>query len=256
MKSRTENNVNGVNGVNDELRTLVEAFSMARFDAGRYLGTERADETYARCDQAERALFDRLDELQAELAAAQSSLERLRNLDAALREYVTSKSDGPTEVVRELKRTGAWTGLAESLAEKLGQARRTERELRTQLAESRAAFQSSEAQLKGTVEAIPIIVETQLARQRQGLDCDVRRTLFDPPQAPRREPRAVLQYRGVRVELTLTMVHHLIECRGWGAAPSVSAYAEQDRSLQEVMEEIERRMWVEHALAPGPEETA
>jgi len=66
-------------------------------------------------------------------------------------------------------------------------------------------------------------------------------TLFDPPCAPKPEPRAVLEYGGVRVELTLTMVHHLINCRGWGNRDS--AYSTYDDKLHEAFVEIERRMY-------------
>lgn len=60
--------------------------------------------------------------------------ERLKNLDVALREHVEEAIDGPT-YLHDLKRLGAWTSLAESLADSLGEARRSEHKLKERVRE-------------------------------------------------------------------------------------------------------------------------
>lgn len=81
-----------------------------------------------------------------------SELERLRNLDEALREFIEPKFSGPTAFLRDLKRTGAWTGLAEALAEKLGEARRSERALKAEVARLEAEIVEIKNRWQGDIE--------------------------------------------------------------------------------------------------------
>ncbi len=72
---------------------------------------------------------------------------------------------------------------------------------------------------------------------------------FRAPGAPEPEPEAVLRFGDVEIRLTLTYLHHLVACQGWG--DRASSYADADRAMSESMKLIEVDMWAridaEHA---------
>lgn len=70
-------------------------------------------------------------------------------------------------------------------------------------------------------------------------------TPFKAPAASHPEPEAVLRFGDIEVRLTLTYLHHLRNCQGWGDRSINNLYCDADLEMAQAMEMIERAMWKE-----------
>lgn len=72
-------------------------------------------------------------------------------------------------------------------------------------------------------------------------------TPFKAPRAPEPEPEAVLKFGDIEIRLTLTYLHHLRNCQGWGdrTYPSDGGYGDANRTMDQTMQLIEQEMWKE-----------
>jgi hypothetical protein len=66
-------------------------------------------------------------------------------------------------------------------------------------------------------------------------------TPFKAPHAP--EPEAVLTFGDIEIRLTLTYLHHLRNCQGWGDKHANNTMRAADNVMELGMQDIERAMW-------------
>ena len=64
---------------------------------------------------------------------------------------------------------------------------------------------------------------------------------FRAPQAPKPEPEATVRFGDIEIRLTLTYLHHLRNCGGWG--DRASSFCDSDQTMSRAMHDIERAMW-------------
>lgn len=64
-------------------------------------------------------------------------------------------------------------------------------------------------------------------------------------RAPKPEPEAVLRFGDVEVRITLTYLHHLRNCQGWGDKETTDVFRAADEEMSKAMEAIEKAMWTE-----------
>lgn len=65
------------------------------------------------------------------------------------------------------------------------------------------------------------------------------RALYEPDS----EPYAVLRFGDIEVRLSLTYLHHLRNCEGWGDRHPNNSMFGSDLIMRDAMESIEREMW-------------
>lgn len=66
---------------------------------------------------------------------------------------------------------------------------------------------------------------------------------FMAPQAPKTEPEAILQFGDIKIRLTLTYLHHLRNCQGWGDRHPNNCFFDGDLKMRDAMDKIEAAMW-------------
>jgi hypothetical protein len=65
---------------------------------------------------------------------------------------------------------------------------------------------------------------------------------FVAPHAPIPEQAAVLTFGNISIRLTLTYLHHLRNCQGWGDRDGDAVFRAADAVMADAMTEIERAM--------------